>query len=592
MELFEKRFPQLAEQYKPLFDSPDLPLPHGIEITKCRNGQVSATYNGLALHSSYNPEREAEKLVSEEDAAKADAGVFLGFGLGYGAVAFAKAHKEKTLVLIECDPEWFLLALSTVDFTAVFEHQSLVLLIGAPHQTIISVLEKIGLQNCCFFKTKSHIAHNEQYFANLESLIERNRQKKDINDRTLEKFSSLWLKNMCRNIGAACELDSVARYFGAFSGMDACVIAAGPSLDEILPHLKEIQKRTLLVCVDTALRACLNAGVQPDFIVIVDPQYWNIRHLDGLTAPESRIITELAVYPPVFRFSCKEKLLCSSIYPLGKYIEKQVKPRGELGAGGSVVTTAWDFARQCGCKRIFMAGLDLGFPERKTHFKGSTFEERSHRLSGKLHPAETDSYNALYGAFPYETANYEGGKVLTDKRMALYAWWFESKCVEFADVKTCTLCPKGVAIPGITPVSIEELLKLGDISAKKAEILNKPSTTDFAAQKLAFQNALEAAKDGLLEMMHNARKAERICKDTLETGASNAAGINKKLAEIDSTLIKSHVAELASLVFPGEKQLQALTGKAANPLEKSLIVYKEIEKAVSLHLDFLKKVNL
>ena len=111
-KLFEKRFPQLAEQYKPFLDSPDLPLPQGIELTQCRNGQISATYNGLALHSSYNPEREAEKLVSEEGAAKADAGVFLGFGLGYGAAAFAKAHKSKTLALIECDPAWFLLALS------------------------------------------------------------------------------------------------------------------------------------------------------------------------------------------------------------------------------------------------------------------------------------------------------------------------------------------------------------------------------------------------------------------------------------------------------------------------------------------------
>ncbi len=584
--LFEKRFPQLAEQYKPLFDSPV--LPENVEFVTGRNGQISATYMGLSLHSAYNPEREAQKLVSEEAAAKADAGVFLGFGLGYGAVAFAKEYTSKTLILIECNPEWFLLALSAIDFTPVFEHQSLVLLVGAPQQTIISVLEKIGLQNCCFFKTKSHIAHNEQYFINLENLIERNRQKKDINDRTLEKFSMLWLKNMCRNLDIAGGLDGVARYFGAFAGMDACVIAAGPSLDDVLPYIKEIQKRTLIVCVDTALRACLNAGVQPDFIVIVDPQYWNIRHLDGLAAPESRIITELAVYPPVFRFQCKEKLLCSSIYPLGKYIEKQVKPRGELGAGGSVVTTAWDFARQCGCRRIFMAGLDLGFPERKTHFKGSTFEERSHRLSARLHPAETDSFNALYGAYPYEVSNYEGGKVLTDKRMALYAWWFESKCLEFPEVKTCTLCPKGVGIPGITPVSIEEVLKIKDISAEKAAVLDKPSKTDFAAQKAAFQAALQTAKDELYEMLKSAKKAQRICKDALENPGTNTLSINKKLSEIDSGLIHNEAAELASLVFPGEKQLEALTAKAQTPLEKSLIVYREIEKAVSIHLDYLQ----
>ncbi|MCQ2580124.1 MAG: DUF115 domain-containing protein [Treponemataceae bacterium] len=585
-ELFRQRFPQLIEQFQPFFDSPALPA--GVELAECKNGQISANFAGLALHSTYNPEREAQKLVITDETKKADAGVFLGFALGYGAITFAKEYPEKTLILVECNPEWFILALSTADFTPVFEHKSLVLLVGVPHQTVISVLERIGLQNCCFFKTKSHILHDEQYFSGLEKLIERNKQKKEINDRTLEKFSKLWLKNMCRNIETASELDGVSRYFGAFNGMNACVIAAGPSLDEILSYLKEIQKRTVVVCVDTALRACLNAGVEPDFIVIVDPQYWNIRHLDGLKAPKSRVITELAVYPPVFRFSCKEKLLCSSIYPLGKYLEKQVVQRGELGAGGSVVTTAWDFARQCGCSTIFMAGLDLGFPERKTHFKGSTFEERSHRLSFRLHPAETDSFNALYGAFPYEVNDYNGNKVLTDKRMSLYAWWFESKCVEFRDVKTYTLCPKGVHIPGITKSSIGEVLKLPDISEQKAKILDMPCKTDFIKQKSEFEKAIENAKNELYEMMQRAKKAQRICKDALNN-PNVSANINKKLAEIDSLILRNKAAELAALVFPGEEQLNRLTAKAENPIEKSLIIYKEIEKAVSLHLDYLKK---
>ena len=203
-------------------------------------------------------------------------------------------------------------------------------------------------------------------------------------------------------------------------------------------------------------------------------------------------------------------------------------------------------------------------------------------------PAETDSFNALYGAYPYEVSNYEGGKVLTDKRMALYAWWFESKCLEFPEVKTCTLCPKGVGIPGITPVSIEEVLKIKDISAEKATVLDKPSKTDFAAQKAAFQKALQTAKDELYEMLKSAKKAQRICKDALENPGTNTLSINKKLSEIDSGLIHNKAAELASLVFPGEKQLEALTAKAQTPLEKSLIVYREIEKAVSIHLEYLQ----
>ena len=100
-------------------------------------------------------------------------------------------------------------------------------------------------------------------------------------------------------------------------------------------NLAEIKKRCLLICVDTALRACLRVGVQPDFIVLVDPQYWNIRHLDNCAAPDSVLITELAAYPAVFRFRCREIVLCSSLYPVGAYFERICGTKGALGAGVS-----------------------------------------------------------------------------------------------------------------------------------------------------------------------------------------------------------------------------------------------------------------
>ncbi|MDR2898613.1 MAG: DUF115 domain-containing protein, partial [Spirochaetaceae bacterium] len=203
--------------------------------------------------------------------------------------------------------------------------------------------------------------------------------------------------------------------------------------------------------------ACLAAGVEPDFVILVDPQYWNMRHLDGLSASKSILITEAAAWPSVFRFKCRRILLCSSQYAPGKFIENRIGKKGELSAGGSVATAAWDFARFIGCTTIITAGLDLGFPAGKTHSKGSTFEERAHMFSHRLHPAETDSFQALYSAAPFYAPDYEGNQLLTDRRMSLYGWWFESRRAAFPGITAGTVSPRGLRIPGMQVFSMEEI---------------------------------------------------------------------------------------------------------------------------------------
>lgn len=695
LALFAERFPELyASCPKELFKPGEALRRCDYRVTKSKAGGFTATAGGVALHSAYNPVREAEKLVqsgfapqqsaaqtksaaaqsglntSNQAAAQSglgaqtkvaaqsrlnvqtqaapqsglndrtqaapqsgfntpnqaaaqsglsaqtpsaapnrdyNAAVFMGFGLGYAPLSFVRDYPQKTLVLIESDLSYLIAALSVVDWTPVFIHASCVFLIGAPTQTIIAVLEKISIQNCCFFRTKSQTAHNGAYFDSIQNLIERNRQKKEINERTLARFSHLWLRNMCKNLSAAATLDGVHRYKNAFTDFSACVIAAGPSLDDALPHLKAIHARCITVCVDTALRACLNAGIEPDFIVSVDPQYWNIRHLDGLCAPKSTLITELASFPPTFRFKCKEIVLCSSLYPLGKFIEQRIGSKGELGAGGSVATTAWDFARMCGCKTVYMVGLDLGFPAHKTHFKGSTFEEKAHQNSNRLHPAETDSYNALYGAHPYPVRDYNGNNVLTDRRLALYAWWFESKCCAFTDTHTKTLSPNGIKIPGIDFEPIERVLSLpviksldeGSLILSPSSPLRaagpKPNATSAVAdteQKLCTVSlAVHDAEKQLTSIKYNAQKAVQLCRKGLNTNA-DLTKIGAELSAIDAKILHNDAAELASLVFPGEARLTELLTGIEHPLEKSLVVYNQVIESVTMHLHYLSRVTL
>jgi len=168
---------------------------------------------------------------------------------------------------------------------------------------------------------------------------ERWNAKGAVNENTLRRFGRLWVRNLARNLGPAATSPGVERLEGLFAGMPALVLAAGPSLDAVLPHVRELSRRALVVCVDTALRSLLRFGVEPDFLVVVDPQYWNWRHLAGLESPSSLLVSETAAWPAIFRGSRRGTFLGGSLFPLGRSIEAFAG-----GKGGDVTVRVWDLA--------------------------------------------------------------------------------------------------------------------------------------------------------------------------------------------------------------------------------------------------------
>ncbi|MGL4982732.1 MAG: motility associated factor glycosyltransferase family protein [Treponemataceae bacterium] len=600
IDLFAQRFPELFEQLSANYESlaedeliPQLMNTNQLEIKEAKSGCKTITHKGRALHSMYDPQKEAKKLMQITNNKDFSCGVFFSMGLGYAVHEFVSLYPQKKLVVIEPSMDFFLAALAYFDFSSILNHAVCILFVNAPQPTVISILEKIGLQDCICFKEKNQMQHSEEYFMQLDNLITRNMQKKSINESTLEKFSGLWLNNTCKNLEHAINCGGIARYEKKTS-LPVCVIAAGPTLDDYLPFLPEIKNRCIIVCVDTALKAVLKTGTEPHFIVVSDPQYWNYCHLMGLSAKSSILITELATYPAVFQFPCKEIILCSSLYPLGKFIENHIGQYGEIGAGGSVATTAWDFARFIGSTTIFLLGLDLGFPENKTHYKGSTFEERIHLTSNRLLPAENNSARSLYEANAFFSEDYNGNPILTDARMSLYAWWFESKVANYPAVNMFSLSAKSLKIKGIKTTTIEYLL---DFPENQQQIEDFIQTKNIVHSKTAFLATVVSAKNALQEIDFVVQKGCLLIDEYkhLENRNSDKKTLNRKneillsLEKIDSAILACKGKDLASLVFPTEKQLAVLLKNPCDAIEKSSIIYDELQKSIATHLTQLEK---
>lgn len=470
------------------------------QVSKTKNDSFTVTQNGTRLHSAYNPQKEAETIIQNTDFSEAETCVFLGTGLGYTCIECAKKHPEKTVIIFEPDPYHFFSSLIFTDWTDVFKCKNLILAISCTPEQGITLINQYEILKTNFFHVKAQTNHAEKYFEALETLINRNKSKEKINIATLEKFGKLWVKNTCKNLKKSFFSQGITQYKNNAKNIPFLILAAGPSLQDILPYLKEIKNKAIIVCVDTALRFCIKYNVEPDFIVLTDPQYWAYKHIDGIKSPSSILITESAVYPSVFRFLCKKIICCKSNFPLEHYFDSFRSEKGTLVAGGSVASTAWNFAQYAGASEIYVAGLDLAFVNKQTHIKGSTFEQATHTTSKRIATAETSNMPILFSGNACYEKNYKQENVLTDQRMKMFAWWFESRLEQFPDVKTYTFSQNGLYIPGIEFITIDKLLSKPEITKEKLTFLSLeqnqiPTEQDFHKAIKSFEQEFTIIKE-------------------------------------------------------------------------------------------------
>lgn len=567
--MFKSRFPALADFYSHLINEiSESGDEKGIfsfwKLMPAKNGSPTARIDKMFLHSSYNPEREGETAARELAAKNKETVIFMGAGLGWQICALAKKILEgqgiKKLVLIEPDPLHFFAALFYVDWSPVFKVNQLVIALGCPLDSLMPLLEgnsinigSSGVSAAYVYAIPAFIAHARPYFDSVISLIERNRNKNDINAATYKKFEKLWIRNSMKNIKEIGKRRTVSQLADSFRGNNFIVLAAGPSLQTMLPKIKDYKKEAVIVCVETALHAVLRSGIQPDFIVITDPQYYAYKHLAGLEAPQSILICPLSVYPAVFRFKCREILLCSEMFPVSSYFEKQLGSFGDLGAGGSVASSAWTLCKVLGAANIYLAGLDLSYPMSQTHIKGSSAEQKAYCLADRLSPLQKINSSSRFSANPEYAFDYDGNQVLTDARMKMFAWWFESTLAASSDVKTYTLCRQSMKIPGIE--TAEGIEKGRDIRVDAVSFPCNPRESQFQKALTSFYTEVKRLTD-----LINQAVEKCIIAGPLQ---------DAELTKIEEDIAASPLAEIVRLARPaGGDKLQVYQA-----LQKTMTLY-------------------
>ncbi len=585
IQAFKERFPALADLYKNIIeeisaDGDKKGIFSFWNVMPAKNGSLTAQIENMLLHSSYNPEREAVSAAGQLAAKNKETVIFMGAGLGWQFCSLAQLMVKsvapcpvKRLVLVEPDPYHFFGAMYYIDWSEVFAVEQLVIAVGCPADSLMGLLEggsvntgNSGVSAAYVYVVPSFIQHARGYFDSVIELIERNRSKNEINAATYKKFEKLWIRNSMKNlvhIGECGKVAEIAAGGGVAAGVPVAaggpapapsprkfiLVAAGPTLETLLPKIKSWSVHAVIVCVETALHALLKAGVQPDFIVITDPQYYAYRHIAGLEAPQSILVCPLSVHPAVFRFKCRKILLCSEMFPVSSYFESKLGEFGDLGAGGSVASSAWNLCRLLGATDIYLAGLDLSYPEGQTHIKGSSAEQTFLGSSNRLGTMQNKNSGYRFGANPEYAKDYDGNIVLTDSRMKMFAWWFESRIAACPEVKTWTLSRKSMKIPG---VEVAEAPSTGSGTAGTA------GTTCINWKRLG-SLSLSKGDDNILSSFYTAlHDLTTLINQAVEKCIIGGPELDTQLSKLESQIAASPLAEIVRLARPatGDKLQQ------------------------------------
>ncbi len=571
-----------------------VPSSERCRVERSAGGEPTASVEGVLLHSRYAPSREARRLLEREGGGSPTAAVFYGFGLGYLVEEFLRLHPGCPAVVVEPDVEVFRLALGSRDLTALLAREELRWELGREPEAVLMAVEELPLGEARVVRLRPACQLRSDYYGRLDRALTSLLDRREVNVNTLRRFGRLWVRNLLANMPLFCQRPGVGVLAGLFQGLPALVLAAGPSLEPVLGALQPLRERLLIVAVDTSLRLCLARGVQPDFLVTVDPQYWNSRHLDWTASPQSVVVSESAACPRLFRLIAfgQPLFFMSSFFPLGQFLEARLGRKGTLAAGGSVATTAWDLARLLGSAPIHMAGLDLGFPDRRTHCRGAFFEEAAHLAAGRLHTAEQRLFGYLHDAGPHPVSANDGGVTLSDRRMEIYRFWFQNRLKQAGAPATRSLSPRGVCVEGMPWVDWRRLL---DLPPVRPQIDSAVGRAREAARRQ--QNALARAVEALGGL---ARELDELA-DEAGRGLSTLAALERRgpssreggrllseLDGIDRRILQLSSREVASFLFQPLIQRIAGGGQGADVLAANREIYRELAESAGYHAALIR----
>jgi hypothetical protein len=468
LNCFEANLALLAAR-QPLLAAHLLETPSNcITIATSTCGLPTAFYeqgaSSLALHSRYDPLREARNALKKCDCAGADYFIFLGFGLGYilEALLETQADPSHHYFIIESDLGILKAALEARDLSTIlslphihFAWPSSGPALGEQWQ---GFFDPIQAQKSVFLNHLPSISLNAGLFKAAVETIQSQTFRIFTDINTLVAKSQNFLDNFVHNLPKAAKAPGIVHFAGLFTGLPAVIVSAGPSLDKNIHELRGHDEQILILSTDTALKPLLAAGIDPHFILTGDPSAINYRHLQKAPTREAFLVAEATSFPAVFEEFEKKIIACTFENSSLRALSDLLGNKGTLRAWGSVATMALDFALSLQCNPIVFIGQDLAHTDKRIYCSGVCFDEEW--FDGIADPAgwdaQTKKLRAERPALTME--DIFGQPIETTDKLAAYRSWINKTICDHPETRFINATEGGILRENAEILSLRETL--------------------------------------------------------------------------------------------------------------------------------------
>ncbi len=500
----KKKDPALFEKIAPLKGS------KFYDVTKSKSGLPSLVHvdpdgSKKQIDSNYDPVGEATRNLERLKIRGSINFIVLGLGLGYQVSEIIKQISTHAKIYIfEKDPELFALAIREADFSLIFEHPGVRLVVDTDLSDVRRFLdpERINftLNEYCIVSQKALVDKNAEYYGVLYEEIEKFFKESRINLKTQSIHSKLYYKNIFSNQECLRNSPGIKNLKGCLSDIPAIICSAGPSLDKNIQLLKSSREGFFLIAVATALKPLLHNGVQPDVVISIDPDELTIRFFDLLRdTGDTWLVYNAAVPNTIPKNFPTRKMAFDFDVHLAKWFNKHSDEKGSLGKTSSVAHSAFNFAGFLDCSPVILIGQDLSFQNQRLHCTQSIYFEDSINLVNRFNPLYYLNRLKYLNFGPNLTKRIDlfGCQVASTIAMDSYRQIFSSSLDSSKTVINAT--EGGVPIKGMKNLSLREALHCHCRSSIKKKLdsffphisLNKSTLEDLHESTFSLIQNLE-----------------------------------------------------------------------------------------------------
>ncbi len=335
----------------------------------------------LWLYDNEASMRDPKGIIADWRYEPHDVLFILGMGAGYLPLATQKKVGTKPrIVIIEPCMEMFKIALHNNDLQALISDRRVDFFVGEDIK-ISDIIKRyksfipIG-RNSVVTHPKYDIIFGAKLNALKQELTERIRAERDI-WFTTKKYGKQMFQNAVSNLASLFSSIPMKAIREKFTGIPAICIAAGPTLEKALPHLKALKEKALLIACDSSVNSILKAGISPHIVVTTDIFKHNLEklraHVNQLR--NSMLIFGMESNPDNVRFYLGQRRVAITAY--NKLVLNYMDPMWDLQCKlppmTSVSHLAVFSAMALGADPIVLVGMDMAYVEGHSHASGSVF---------------------------------------------------------------------------------------------------------------------------------------------------------------------------------------------------------------------------